>query len=244
MALNVQSREYVSPEGLRLDGRRPHEVRRMDCKLGMFSRVDGSAYLEQGNTKVIASVYGPREMKRRADAIHDRADVKCEFSRATFSTSERKYQSKNNRQSKEIQVLLKQTFEQAILTELFPRSQIHIFVQVLQSDGGEVCAAINAATLALINAGIPMHGFLCACSSGYVDGIPIVDMNYLEKAGAGPELVVAAYPDSDRVIVTQLDNKLPLDQFEKVLKLAMQGCTQMYKVLKDKVKGHVMSLKS
>jgi exosome complex component RRP41 len=30
--------------------------------MGLFSRADGSAYYEQGNTKVLASVYGPREV--------------------------------------------------------------------------------------------------------------------------------------------------------------------------------------
>ena len=49
--------------------------------------------------------------------------------------------------------LIKQTFEAAILTELYPRSQIDIYVEVLQADGGNLCACINAATLALIDAG-------------------------------------------------------------------------------------------
>ncbi len=55
--------EFVSAAGLRVDGRRPKEVRRMRSRLGLFSRVDGSAYFEQGNTKVIAVVYGPREVR-------------------------------------------------------------------------------------------------------------------------------------------------------------------------------------
>ena len=51
---------------------------------------------------------------------------------------------------------LKQTFEATIKTELYPRSQIDIFVEVLQADGGNYCACVNAATLALIDAGIPL----------------------------------------------------------------------------------------
>lgn len=41
------------------------------------------------------------------------------------------------RRSTEISLLLKQTFEAAIMSHLFPRSQIDIFVQVLQADGGK-----------------------------------------------------------------------------------------------------------
>lgn len=56
-------RECITPEGLRVDGRRCDELRKIRCKLGILSsRADGSAYFEQGNTKVIATVYGPREV--------------------------------------------------------------------------------------------------------------------------------------------------------------------------------------
>ena len=41
------------------------------------------------------------------------------------------------RRSTEFSNALKHTFEAAVLVELFPRSQIDIYVQVLQSDGGE-----------------------------------------------------------------------------------------------------------
>lgn len=52
----------LSDQGLRLDGRRPEEIRVVSCKLGVFSQPDGSAYIEQGNTKVLAAVYGPHEV--------------------------------------------------------------------------------------------------------------------------------------------------------------------------------------
>jgi len=48
--------------GLRLDGRRPHELRRIECSMGLLTQADGSAYLEQGNTKVLATVYGPHDV--------------------------------------------------------------------------------------------------------------------------------------------------------------------------------------
>ncbi len=60
------------------------------------------------------------------------------------------------------------------MTSLFPRSQIDIFVQILQADGGTRCASINAATLALINAGIPMKDFVVSCAAGCIEGTPIL----------------------------------------------------------------------
>ncbi len=61
-----------------------------------------------------------------------------------------------------------------VLLTLFPRSQIDIYIQVLQSDGGDKAAAINASTLALIDAGVPMRDFVCACTAGCIDGIPLL----------------------------------------------------------------------
>jgi hypothetical protein len=54
--------QLLSEYGLRVDGRRPNELRQIRCKLGVFNQPDGSAYLEQGNTKVLAAVYGPHEV--------------------------------------------------------------------------------------------------------------------------------------------------------------------------------------
>lgn len=48
--------------GLRVDGRRPKELRKIEGKLGLIKQVDGSAYLEQGNTHVLVNVSGPREV--------------------------------------------------------------------------------------------------------------------------------------------------------------------------------------
>ena len=45
-----------------MDGRRPPELRKLQCKLGVFQQADGSAFLEQGNTKVLATVYGPHDV--------------------------------------------------------------------------------------------------------------------------------------------------------------------------------------
>lgn len=89
--------EYVSPEGLRLDGRRPHEMRHMHAVVGVVPSADGSALFHMGNTKVMAVVYGPHEVSNRTHQLHDRALVRCEYSMATFSTGERRRRGKTDR---------------------------------------------------------------------------------------------------------------------------------------------------
>jgi hypothetical protein len=67
--------EFISPEGLRLDGRRPHEMRQLHAEVGVVAKADGSALFEMGNTKVIAAVYGPHEVQIHSQQLHDQALV-------------------------------------------------------------------------------------------------------------------------------------------------------------------------
>jgi hypothetical protein len=48
--------------GLRADGRRASELRQIRMRMGVFGQADGSAYIEHGNTKVLATVYGPHQV--------------------------------------------------------------------------------------------------------------------------------------------------------------------------------------
>ncbi len=55
--------ELISPEGLRIDGRRQTEMRNYFARIGTIGQADGSAYLEMGHTKVLAACYGPKEVR-------------------------------------------------------------------------------------------------------------------------------------------------------------------------------------
>lgn len=57
-------------------------------------------------------------------------------SMAPFSTSERRKRRPGDRKSIETAMAIKQTLETTVMTHLYPRSQIDIFIQVIQADGG------------------------------------------------------------------------------------------------------------
>ncbi|KAK4563402.1 hypothetical protein RGQ29_005783 [Quercus rubra] len=225
--------EFVSPEGLRLDGRRPMEMRQIRAEIGAVTKADGSAVFEMGNTKVIAAVYGPREVQNRSQQINDQALVRCEYSMANFSTGDRMRKPKGDRRSTEISLVIRQTMEACILTHLMPRSQIDIFVQVLQADGGTRSACINAATLALADAGIPMRDLVTSCSSGYLNSTPLLDLNYVEDSAGGPDVTVGFLPKLDKVTLLQMDSKLPIDIFENVMQLAIEGCKAIANYIRE-----------
>ncbi|CAG9122193.1 unnamed protein product [Plutella xylostella] len=196
--------ELLSTQGLRQDGRRPNELRRIHCKLGVFTQPDGSAYLEQGNTKVLAAVYGPHQAQK-SKASTEGVVVNCQYSMATFSTGERKNRPRGDRKSQEMSLHLRQALTAAIKTELYPRSQIDVYVEVLQDDGSAYSVCVNAATLALVDAGIPLRAYVVSCSASMAwrDGRPepLVDAARTDQASGGCLLTVAAITNTGRGVL-------------------------------------------
>uniref|UniRef100_A0A6M2DF82 Putative exosome complex component RRP41 n=1 Tax=Xenopsylla cheopis TaxID=163159 RepID=A0A6M2DF82_XENCH len=239
----MSGQDLLSDQGLRLDGRRANEIRKITCKLGVFGQSDGSAYFELGNTKVLAAVYGPHEIHGKQKSLHDAVVVNCQYSMATFSTGERKNRPRGDRKSQEMSLHLKQALTAAIRTELYPRSQIDIFIEILQADGGNYCASVNAATLALIDAGIPLREYVCASSASLANGdIPLVDISHLEETCGGPTLTVAALPSSGNIVLMEMSQRFHLDHLPKVLEQALQGCRDTQMVLDEAVREHIRTV--
>ena len=146
---------------------------------------------------------------------------------------------RGGRKSQEMSQHLKQTFEATIKTELYPRSQIDIFVEVLQADGGNYCACVNAATLALIDAGIPLVDYVSACTASLVADTPLVDVSSLEATTGGPELTVAAHPKSGQIVLLEMSHRFHMDHLDKVVEVALGGCRDIHTILDSVVRKHV-----
>ena len=89
---------------------------------------------------------------------------------------------------------------------------------------GTRSACINAATLALADAGIPMRDIVTSCSAGYLCSTPLLDLNYIEDSAGGADVTVGILAKMDKVTLLQMDAKLPMDTFETVMDLATEGC--------------------
>uniref|UniRef100_A0A1B0GJ79 Putative exosome complex component RRP41 n=2 Tax=Lutzomyia longipalpis TaxID=7200 RepID=A0A1B0GJ79_LUTLO len=240
----MSGQNLLSDQGLRLDGRRAHELRRIQCRLGVFSQPDGSAYLEQGNTKVLAAVYGPHQASSKRMNVEE-VVINCQYSMATFSTGERKRHPHGDRKSLEMGMHIQQALSAAIKLELYPRSQIDIFIEVLQADGGNYCAAINAATLALIDAGIGLREYVCACTASLANGkVPMMDISYIEEVSGGATLTVASLPSSGKIAFMEMSQRFHLDDLSKVLEHALEGCREVKKILDQAVREHVLKVGS
>eukprot|EP00210_Caulerpa_lentillifera_P008430 g8042.t1 len=228
--------EYISPEGLRLDGRRALELRRLHCQFGTVDEAEGSVTFESGNTKILASVFGPH------DAGRDRSEAKvglitCQLSTAPFSTGERRKRSRRDRQMLEFANIVREAFQTNVLVELMPKSRIEVFLHVIEADGGVLSAALNAAFLAAADAGIPMRDLCGACSLGILQNTKLLDLNYLEETGGGPLLTVMYQRHREKILTLQLErSRISIQQLQEGIELALEGC----KASADFIRGKLL----
>lgn len=238
------TQELISLDGLRIDGRRSTEVRKIRCGLGALTRADGSAYYEQGNTRVLAAVYGPRDPGVASSDDNAGVDVRCEFSTALFATASRARGWKGDRRSLAAARVLSRAYRSVIVPKHTRSSRIDVYVQVLQDDGAVLSAAINAGSLALVNAGVPMIDLVVACSVGYVDNSYVLDVCTMEAAGNDrPQLVVASLAHAKTVISVELDAKLPsVKILDSAMSHAIAGCHQIFQVLEHEIRQYSLNL--
>lgn len=185
--------EYVSFEGLRLDGRRFNECRRVRHEFAVDAAADGSCRLEMGNTVVQAVVYGPYE---RRTAIEEGASEACEceatYGASAFSTDGARAARRVDRRAQAHAAVLTKIVGEVVMVDLMPRCALSVRVTVLCDDGGARAASVNAAVLALADAGVPLRDTASAVTCGYLDGEVLVDLNRDEERGRGPELLLCA----------------------------------------------------
>ncbi|MHA1238602.1 MAG: exosome complex exonuclease Rrp41 [Candidatus Odinarchaeia archaeon] len=229
--------KLIDEKGLRTDGRKVDELRPIKFEVGILKNADGSAYVEHGKNKIIAAVYGPRELHPRHLALPDRAYLRCLYRMTTFSVPERKSPAPSRREV-ELSMIISQALQPAIFIEYYPRTSIDVYIEVLQADGGTRCASINAASLALANAGIPMRDLVTACAAGKADGKIVLDLNDDEDKYGEADLPVAMLPRKNEVTLLQMDGNLTFDEFKEAFSKAVEGIRQIYemqrKTLKEK----------
>jgi exosome complex component RRP41 len=228
----TQTRNLIDANGKRTDGRGIDELREVKITVGTVKNADGSAFIEFGKNKILAAVYGPREVHPKHMAQSDRCVLRCRYHMSPFSTDTRKNPAPSRREV-EISKVMREALEPAVMLEDYPRAAIDVFVEVLQSDGGSRCAGITAAAVALADAGINMRDLVAACAAGKVDEKIVLDINDTEDKEGGADMPVAYMPRLEQVTLLQLDGNLSPDQFGECIDKAIVGCKMVYEIQKQ-----------
>lgn len=233
--------KLIDENGLRLDGRHFDELRPVKLEVGILDKADGSAYIEQGKNKIMVGVYGPREAHPKHITLIDRATLRCRYHMAPFSVDDRRSPAPSRRDM-ELSKVIRESLEPVVMSKLYPRTAIDIFVEILQADGGTRCAGITAASLALADAGIPMRDLVSACAAGKVDGQIVVDLCDIEDKEGEADIPLAITPNLDTVTLLQMDGKMSKEEFERGIDLAMKACMELYDKQKQALKNKYLKI--
>ena len=215
---------------IRDDGRKFDELRPIKIEAGVLERADGSAYLEVGGNKILVAVYGPRESYIRRLLEPNTGVIRVRYNMAPFSVDDRKRPGPDRRSS-EISKITADALRPALMLENYPRSMIDIYIEVIEAEGGTRCAGITAASVALVDAGVPMKDIVVGCAAGKVYDEIVLDLS--EKEDKEGDVPIAMMPRTGEITLLQSDGDLTEEEFEKAINLAMEGCLEVNKLQKE-----------
>jgi exosome complex component RRP41 len=229
----------MSKEFKRTDGRKLDELREMKAKVGIIPNADGSAMFSFGKTVAIAAVYGPRKLHPQHMQDPSKCVLRVNYDLLSFSVSDRKKPGPSRR-SQEISKVTEWALSPVIDLKNYPGTVIDVQIYILQADAGTRTAGINAASMALAHAGIPMRDLVCSAAIGKQDKTLIVDLtkeeeDYEEGEGA-TDFAVAKVANSNEFTLLQLDGKIAPELVADVLRLAEKSSQEIYEVQKKALK--------
>jgi len=201
----------------RPDGRTPDQLRPLSFTPGIAPHSTGSVLIAAGNTRVICSAMIEENVPgwMKAQKVSG-GWLTAEYSMLPYSTLDRKprdsAKGRLDGRSVEIQRLIGRSLRAVIdLDRLGPRT-LCIDCDVLQADGGTRTASITGACVAaslaveqLIAKGLlnssPIKKMIAAVSVGVANGVPVLDLNYLEDKDASVDMNLVMTEDGQFVEV-------------------------------------------
>ena len=222
----------------RSDGRGFDELRKIEAKVGIIKRADGSAMLKIGNTIAIAAVYGPRELYPRFLQEQDKGLLRCHYNMMAFSGSGNRVRPGPSRRSKEIGLVTEKALLPVLDLTNCPGAVVDVFVELIQTDSGTRCAGICAAAMALADAGFKMKDLVSSIAVGRVGDKILVDLTKEEEdyEGGMADMPIAIMPRNQQITLLQMDGFATKQEIKKMLEAARKACKEIYKVQKQALK--------
>ena len=221
----------------REDGRKADEMRPLVIKAGVVPNANGSAFVQMGKTTALAAVYGPRPLHPKHMQVSDRAYLRTIYRMVPFSTKER-CRPGPSRRSIEICKVTRQALEPAVYLEEFPKATIDVFIDVIQANAGTRTAGINAASVALADAGIPMRDLVASIAGGKIEKEYVLDLSGTEEEITACDMPIAYMPKNRKITLFQMDGDVSAEDAGKIIKLAIKGCEAIYQKQKEALRKH------
>jgi ribonuclease PH len=206
---------------------------------GFVRTATGSTLISMGETRVICTASVQENVPRWMSGS-GRGWVTAEYGMLPASTGDRKprdiTKGRPDGRSVEIQRLIGRSLRGVVDFTALGERTIYVDCDVLQADGGTRCASITGGFVALALAcerliadgaleRTPLTGSVAAVSSGIVDGVPLLDLDYSEDSTAEVDANVVMTGDGGLVEVQATAERTPLSRahLDELLALAAGG---------------------
>ncbi|KAJ3024166.1 Exosome component 5 [Thoreauomyces humboldtii] len=206
-------------------------MRPFHCSAALLSRSDGSVRFKSGSSAVLCSVFGPIEVKIRDEKL-DKATVEVVFKCASgqSTTTERLYER-----------IVRETLEASILTALHPRTLIRITLQVLTDDGGILSTALNAAILALVDAGIPLRSLPAAVTCMMDrEGVLFLDPTTVEVEGSQSSHVFVFDDAGEGTLANVSTGAFTMDEYTNCYDQCLSAAATLQSLFRSSIEGKVV----
>ena len=240
---------------MRPSGRAAEEMRPIRITRGFTRHAEGSVLVEFGDTRVLvtASVEDgvPSFLRGKGEGW-----VTAEYGmlpRATHTRSAREAaRGKQSGRTLEIQRLIGRSLRAVVDMRALGERTVTLDCDVLQADGGTRTASITGAYVALADAmdalmrrraiaSSPLHGQVAAVSVGIVDGVPVVDLDYVEDSSAETDMNVVMNNGGGFIEVqgTAEGHAFRRHELDELLNLAAGACEQLFAAQAEALAGQL-----
>ncbi|KAF6166255.1 hypothetical protein GIB67_031039, partial [Kingdonia uniflora] len=224
--------DWVRPDGRNFQQCRPAcQFSYLFLRTGAVNAASGSAIVEFGNTKVIVSVFGPRESKK-AMLYSDTGRLNCNVSYTTFASPVRGQGSDH----KEFSSMLHKALEGAVILESFPKTTVDVFALVLESGGSDLPVIISCASLALADAGIMMFDLVTSVSVSCLGTNLVLDPITDEESYQDGSLMIATMPSRYEVTQLTLTGEWSTPKINEAMVLCMDACKKLGTIMRSCLK--------
>ena len=229
----------------RADGRAVDQLREITIERGWSEQAEGSALISFGKTKVLCTASFTSGVPRWMTGS-GKGWVTAEYAMIPRSTNSRMdreaVKGKNGGRTHEISRLIGRSLRAVVNTKALGENTIVIDCDVLQADGGTRTAAITGAYVALAEAiawgksqklipasAEPLIDSVSAVSVGIIDGVPMLDLAYVEDVRAETDMNVVVTGRGLFVEVQGTAEGAPFDRNElnSLLDLAVAGAQDL-----------------
>jgi len=239
-------RKIILEENRRIDGRGPDDIRQITCEVGFLPRVHGSAVFTRGQTQALVAVtLGTKIDEQRLDELEGEStkSYMLHYNFPPFSTGETKPIRGTNRREVGHGALAERALFPVIPADTAFPYTIRVVSDIMESNGSSSMASVCGASLALMDAGVPIKSAVAGIAMGLIksDDKVVILTDILGDEDHFGDMDFKVAGTADGITAIQMDIKisgLDIDTIRLALEKAKHARLQILSKMNETISKH------